>query len=86
METFCMSLKMHDLSPEQIDRLSTDQEMQPLFTGQNPYIAIGPRYEMMAILMSNGLYQMELLDKRHTEESVQKIIKAFMDFSGASGL
>ena len=81
-----MSLKLHDVSREQIERLSADQEMQPVFSDQNPYIAIGPRYEMLAILMSNGLYQLELLDKKHTEESVQQTIKAFKDFSGASGL
>jgi hypothetical protein len=36
--------------------------------------------------MSNGLYELELLDRRQTEESVQQTIKAFKNFSGASGL
>jgi hypothetical protein len=81
-----MSLKLHDVSREQMDRLSSDQEMRPAFADQNPYIAIGPRYEMLAILMSNGLYELELLDRKQTEESVQQTIKAFKDFSGASGL
>ncbi len=81
-----MSFKLNDLSPEQIYNLSKDQEMHPAFDGQNPYIAIGPHYEMLAVLNSGGLYQMEMLDKRKTEELLQQTIKAFRDYAGASGL
>lgn len=81
-----MSFKLHDLSREQIYSLSKEQDMKPAFVGQNPYIAIGPYYEMLAILTPGGLYQMEMLDKKRTEESLQEIIKSFKDYSGASGL
>lgn len=81
-----MSLKMHDLSREQIDRLSIDQEMHPAFVGQNTYIAVGPLYEILAMLMPNGLYQMELLDRKQTEEFLQQTIKSFKEYTGASGL
>jgi hypothetical protein len=78
-----MSFKLYDLSAAQIYNFSKEQEMKPDFTGQNPYIAIGPHFEMLAILMPGGLYQMELLDKKQTEESLKQTIKTFKDFSEA---
>lgn len=78
-----MSLKMHDLSREQVEKLVVDYEMQPVFLGQNPYIASGPHYEILVSLMPSGLYQVELLDKKQMEESLQRTIKAFKEYAEA---
>jgi hypothetical protein len=80
-----MSLKLHDMSRQQVDRLATEQEMRPVFVGQNPYIASGPHYEILVSLMPGGLYQVELLDKKQMEESLQQIIKAYKDYAESAG-
>ena len=79
-----MSIKMHDLSREQVDKLVLDYEMCPAFVGQNPYIASGPGHEILVSLMASGLYQVELLDKKQMEESLQQTIKAFRDYAAAA--
>jgi hypothetical protein len=79
-----MSLKMHDLSREQVEKLVIEHEMHPAFTGQNPYIASGPMHEILVSFMPNGLYQVELLDKKQMEESLQLTIKAFREYAAAT--
>jgi hypothetical protein len=78
-----MSLKMHDLSREQVEKLVIENEMQPAFIGQNPYIASGPHHEILVSLMLSGLYQVELLDKKEMEESLQQTIKAFKEYTAS---
>jgi hypothetical protein len=78
-----MSLKLHDLSREQVEKLIIEYEMQPAFVGQNPYIASGPGHEILVGLMPSGLYQVELLDKKQMEESLQQTIKAFKEYASA---
>ncbi len=80
-----MSLKLHDLSREQVEKLTADHEMKPDFKGQNPYIASGPRHEILVSLMTNGLYYLELLDKKQMEESLQQTIKAFREYADTEG-
>ena len=75
-----MPLKLNDLSLEQVVKIVTEYEMKPAFTGQNPYIASGPGHEILAGLMVNGLYQVELLDKKEIEQSLQETIKIFREF------
>jgi hypothetical protein len=79
-----MSLKLYDLSLEQVEKLIMEHKMSTSFARQNPYIASGPFYEMLACLMANGLYQVELLDKEEMEESLQQTIKAFSDYAEAA--
>jgi len=79
-----MSLKLNDLSLEQVMKIVTEYEMKPAFSGQNPYIASGPGHEILAGLMSNGLYQVELLDKKEIEQSLQQTIKIYKEFAEAS--
>ncbi len=76
-----MSLKLHDLNREQVDKLVIEHEMRPVFVGQNPYIASSPSHEILVILMPSGLYQVELLDKKQMEESLQQTIKAFKEYA-----
>jgi hypothetical protein len=78
-----MSLKLHDLSREQVDKLVVEHEMRPAFVGQNPYIASGPNHEILVCLMPSGLYQVELLDKKQMEESLQQTIKVFKEYAAA---
>jgi hypothetical protein len=78
-----MSLKMHDLSLEQVEKLITDYGMNITFNGQNPYIASGPDHEILVSLMASGLYQAELLNKKETEESLQLTIQAFKEYTAA---
>ena len=75
-----MPLKLKDLSQEQVVKIVTEYGMQPAFTGQNPYIASSPGHEILAGLMPNGLYQVELLDKKEIEESLQQTIKIFKEY------
>jgi hypothetical protein len=79
-----MSSKLHDLSREQVEKLVVEYGMKPAFIGQNPYIASGPNYEILVILMAGGLYQVELLDKKQMEESLQQTIKAFKEYTNAA--
>jgi hypothetical protein len=79
-----MSLKLHDLSLEQVEKLITEHKMYPSFAGQNPYVGSGPLHEILACLKTNGLYQVELLNKEEMEESLQQTIKAFSDYAEAA--
>jgi nucleoside diphosphate kinase len=78
-----MSVKMRDLSRKQVEELISEHKMHPVFAGQNPYIASGPKYEILVSLMANDLYHVELLDKIQMEESLQLTIKAFKEYSDA---
>lgn len=78
-----MSIKMHDLSREQVIKIAVDHEMYPAFAGQNPYIASGPHYEILVSLNSSGFYEAELLDKKQMEESLQQTIKAFKEYGSS---
>jgi hypothetical protein len=75
---------MHDLSRNQVEKLVVEYEMHPAFIGQNPYIASGPNHEILVSLMANGLYMVELLDKKEMEESLQQTIKAFKEYAEAT--
>ena len=79
-----MSIKMHDLSRNQVDKLVEEYEMYPAFIGQNPYIASGPNHEILASLMANDLYMVELLDKKEMEESLRQTIKAFKEYADSA--
>jgi hypothetical protein len=81
-----MSLKLHDLSREQVEKLITEHAMYPAFTDQNPYIASGPDHEILVCLMTNGMYNVELLNKKQMEESLQQTIKAFKEYTDAAKL
>ncbi|HEY2647578.1 MAG TPA: hypothetical protein VGI38_00210 [Puia sp.] len=79
-----MSLKLNDLSLEQVQKIVSENEMKPAFAGQNPYIASGPRYEILAGIMANGLFQVELLDKKEIEDSLQQTIKVLKEYTDAA--
>ena len=79
-----MSLKMRDLSRKQVEKLVVEYGTKPAFIGQNPYIANGPNHEILASIMPNGLYQVELLDKKEMEESLQQMINAFKKFAAVA--
>lgn len=79
-----MSLKMHDLSLEQVKKLVNEHGIYPSFVGQNPFIASGPQHEILVGLLPNGLYQVELLDKKQMEESLEKTIQAFKEYAASA--
>ena len=79
-----MPLKLKDLSQDQVVKIAMEYGMEPAFAGQNPYIASGPGHEILAGLMSNGLYQVELLDKKEIEQSLNQTIKIFKEFVDTS--
>jgi hypothetical protein len=79
-----MSLKLHDLSREQVVKLANEHEMYPSFRDQNPYIASGPDYEILVSLMPDGLYQVELLDKKQMEESLLQTIQMFKEYAASA--
>jgi hypothetical protein len=78
-----MSIKMPDLNREEVEKLMADYNMHPAFTGQKLYIASGPSHEVLAGLMPSGLYQVELLDKKQIEESLQRTIRVFGEYADA---
>ena len=75
---------MRDLRLEQVEKMITDHNMRPVFTGQIPYIASGPDNEILVSKMSSGLYSMELLDKKQMEESLQQTIRAFEQYAAGT--
>lgn len=79
-----MSIKLQDLTLEQVEKLVEEHEMTPAFEGQNLYIASGPHHEILVSVLSNGLYQMELLDKKQMEESLQRTIRAFQEYTSSA--
>ena len=76
-----MSLKINDISREQVEKIVIEYGMVPAFTGQNPYIASGPDYEILVCVQTTGLYQVELLDKKEMEESLKQTIKIFKEYA-----
>jgi hypothetical protein len=78
-----MSIKMHNLNREQVQKMALDYEMFPAFEGQNPYIASGPLYEILVSQAPGGLYEAELLDKKQMEESLQQTIRAFKEYGSS---
>ena len=72
-----MSLKLHDLSREQVEKLITEHQMYPSFIDQNPYIASGPDHEILVCLMTNGMYQVELLNKKQNGRVIAADNKSF---------
>jgi hypothetical protein len=79
-----MSLKMHDLTRNQVEKLIFEYGMEPVFNGQNPYIASGPDHEIVVSRMADGLYRAEILNKKETEEYLQLTIKAFKEYTAAA--
>jgi hypothetical protein len=79
-----MPLKLNDLSLEQVEKIVLEYGMQPAFAGQTLYIASSSGHEILASLMSNGLYQVELLDKNEIEQSLQQTIKMFKEYVNSS--
>jgi hypothetical protein len=75
---------MPDLNREEVAKLMADYGMHPAFTGQKLYLASGPSHEVLAGLMPSGLYQVELLDKKQIEESIQRTIRAFGEYADAA--
>jgi hypothetical protein len=75
-----MPLKLNDLSLEQVEKIVIEYGMKPAFAGQSLYIASSPGHEILASLKSNGLYQVELLDKKEIEQSLQQTIKIFKEY------
>jgi hypothetical protein len=79
-----MPLKLKNLTREQVMNIVTEYGMIPAFADQNVYIASGPGHEILAGLVSNGLYQVELLDKKEIELSLQQTIKGFREYLEAT--
>ncbi|HLA59559.1 MAG TPA: hypothetical protein VK622_12385 [Puia sp.] len=79
-----MPLKLKDLTQEQVVKIVTEYGMEPAFNGQNLYIASSPGHEILAGLMSNGLYQVELLDKNEIEQYLHQTIRIYKEFVDAS--
>ncbi len=75
---------MHDLTRVQVDQLVLDHAMHPAFVGQNPYIASGTTHEILVTIHANGLYQVELLDKKEMEQTLQQTIQAFKEYAAAA--
>jgi hypothetical protein len=79
-----MSYQQYDLTREDIERLITKYELKPVLKSQNPYIASGPDYEILAGLKPNGLYDIQMLDKKQVEKSVENTIRVFRDYAKAA--
>lgn len=79
-----MSIKMYDLNREQVEKLILEYKTSPVYVGQNPYIGSGPTHEILAVLLPDGFYQVELLDKQQMEESHRQTIKAFEEYTARS--
>lgn len=81
-----MSLKMYDLSREQVEKLTIDYGMKPSFTGQQYYIASGPGHEILVTHTADDVYEVELLDKIEMEKTLLKTIQMFKEYSATPRL
>jgi hypothetical protein len=79
-----MSIKLSDISREDLEKLIAEHGLKPALQNQNPYIANGPHTEMLAGRKPNGRYDVQLLDKKQVEESVEKTIQVFREFAKAA--
>lgn len=79
-----MSFKSPDLTREDLEKLVALHKLKPELKSQNPYIANGPDCEILACRKPNGNYDVQLLDKKDVEESVEKTIKTFREFANAA--
>lgn len=79
-----MSIKLSDISREDLEKLIAEHGLKPALQNQNPYIANGPHAEMLAGRKPNGRYDIQLLDKKQVEESVEKTIQVFREFAKAA--
>lgn len=79
-----MSVDLSDLTREELEQLIVEYELKPVLKSQNPYIANGPLYEMLVCRKPNGMYDIQLLDKKQVEESIEKTIRIFRDFAKAA--
>jgi len=75
---------MHDLTRNQVEKLIFEYGMEPVFNGQNPYMASGPDHEILVSRKADGLYWAEILNKKETEEYLQLTIKAFKEYTAAA--
>ena len=76
-----MAFKRCDLTRDALEKLISKHELKPNLKAQNPYIASGPDYEILANLKPNGLYEIQLLDRRQVEESIQKTIHLYREYA-----
>jgi hypothetical protein len=79
-----MTFKRSDLTRKGLEKLISKHELKPALKSQNPYIAGGPNYEILASLKSNGLYEVQLLDRKQVEQSIQKTISLFREYTMAA--
>ena len=80
-----MSLKLSDITREDLEKLITEYALKPALGNQNPYIANGPDAEILACRKPDGQYDIQLLDKKQVEASVEKTIRVFKEFARATG-
>jgi hypothetical protein len=76
-----MSFELSDLTRKELDKLISEKQMKPALTSQNPYIGNGPDYEMLAGMKPNGLYNVQLLDKKQVEKFLENTIRVFREFA-----
>ncbi len=76
-----MSSKLSDLTREELEKLIAEKEMKPGLISQNPYIATGPDFEMLASMKPNGRYDVQLLDKEQVEEFLGRTISVFREYT-----
>ncbi|HVY74717.1 MAG TPA: hypothetical protein VG890_07800 [Puia sp.] len=76
-----MSIEIADLTRDELEKLAIEHQMQPVLRAQNPYIASGPKYEILAGVQPNGLYHVQLLDKKEVQESVERTIRIFKEYA-----
>lgn len=76
-----MSFELSDLTREELEKLISEKHMKPPLLSQNPYIANGPDYEILAGMKPNGRYNVQLLDKKQVEKSLENTIRAFREFA-----
>lgn len=76
-----MALKSFDQTQEELEKLIVKHQLKPELKLQNPYIASGPDYEILASRKPNGLYDIQLLNKEQVEKSLAHTIRIFRDYA-----
>lgn len=76
-----MALKSFDQTQEELEKLIAKHQLKPELKLQNPYIASGPDYEILASMKPNGLYDIQLLNKEQVEKSLANTIRILRDYA-----
>ena len=75
-----MALKMMGVTGDELTMLASEIHLQPAFADEICYIASGPEHEILAVKRTDGLFDVQLLEKSQAAIAVNETIRIFQQF------